>query len=129
MLPNPPDPILESIDGNTYVVTQDYPVKFGYWLRSLQFAIPAGTTTDLASIPWWLRSIRDRASLGILAPVVHDYLCDVKGKIITLQGESIQLSRFDAHLLFLILLRLDGISWRRSLVAFVAVAVANRGKW
>jgi Protein of unknown function (DUF1353) len=76
MLPNPPDPKLESIDGDTYTLAESYPVEFGYWLSDLQFEIPAGTITDLASIPWYLRWINDRASLGILAPLVHDFLID-----------------------------------------------------
>jgi hypothetical protein len=122
---NPPDPQLESINGDTYIVAVDFPVKFGFWLRELQFTIPAGTRTDIASIPRLFRSINDRASLGILAPVIHDFLCDQRGRVENIQGEIIQVHWFDANLLFLMLLRLDGISWHRALIAFIGVTIGS----
>lgn len=125
MLLNPPDPILESIDGDTYILSVDFDAKFGYWLKSLQFRIPAGTRTDIASIPWWARSISDRASLGFLGPIIHDFLCDSKGKITTLEGEVIQITSFDAALLMLLLLRIDGIPIWRALIAFLGVIVGG----
>jgi hypothetical protein len=125
---NPPDPILENVDGNKYIVAADFSVKFGYWLRELQFQIPQGFETDIASIPWWFRMVIDRASLGILAPIIHDYLCVMKGRIKTLQGDFIQVSWFDTNLLFLLLMRIDGISWPRALFAFLAVTVGSP-KW
>jgi Protein of unknown function (DUF1353) len=122
---NPPDPQLESIDGDTYQISAAFQAKFSYWLRDLQFEIPAGTITDLASIPWFIRWINDRASLGILAPVIHDYLCDRRGKVINLNGDAIQLTWFDVHLYFLVAMRIDGISWHRSLLAFIGVVVGG----
>jgi hypothetical protein len=119
----PPAPVLLSIDGSTYQVAEDFKVKFGYWLRQLQFAIPAGYRTDIASIPWWFRSIMDRASLGLLAPVVHDYLCDSRGRITTLEGEELQIGWFEVNLLFFLLMRLDGVPWQKALWAFLGVTI------
>ncbi len=125
---NPPDPKLESIDGDRYQLSETFSVKFGYWLRELQFEIPVGFQTDIASIPWWFRMIIDRASLGVLAPVVHDYLCDQRGKITNIQGDSLTVHWFEVNLLFLMLMRIDGISWPRALWSFLAVTIGSP-KW
>jgi hypothetical protein len=127
-LKKPPSPQLTSINGDVYEIAEIFPVKFGYWLRQLQFSIPAGYKTDIASIPWWFRSIMDRASLGTLAPIVHDYLCDNRGKIVTLENEELQIGWFDANLLFFLLMRLDGVHWRRALWAFLGVTIGSP-KW
>ena len=124
-LVNPPDPFITSINGDTYIVATDFHVEFGIWLEELQFVIPAGTETDIASIPRLFRWINDRASLGILAPVVHDVICAQNGIIQTLDGRTIKITYFDAAILMLILLRLDGISIRRSLIAFLGVVIAG----
>jgi hypothetical protein len=128
ILSKPPSPRLTSIDGNVYEVSETFIVKFGYWLKQLQFAIPEGYKTDIASIPWWFRSIMDRASLGTLAPIVHDYLCDNHGKITTLEGEELQIGWFEVNLLFFLLMRLDGVPWKRALWAFLGVTIGSP-KW
>jgi Protein of unknown function (DUF1353) len=125
MLKNPPDPQLESIDGDTYQLSAPFAVKYNYWFRELQFEIPAGTVTDLASIPWFLRWIHDRASLGVLAPVIHDYLCDRRGKVTNIQGEPIQLTWFEVQLYFLLAMHFDGIVWHRALIAFLGVLIGS----
>ena len=123
-----PSPILESIDGDRFQLTQDFLVKFGYWMREYQFVIPRGFNTDIASVPWWLRSVCDRASLGLIAPVCHDFICEKRGKITSLQGEELQVGWFEANLLFLILMRLDGVHWKRAFLAFLAVTLGSP-KW
>ncbi len=125
---NPPDPHLESVDGDTYKLSASFAVKYNYWFRELQFEIPAGTITDLASIPWFLRWICDRASLGTLPPLIHDYLCDRKGKFINIQGNEIQLTWFEVNLYFLVAMQLDGVHWFRATVAFIGVLIGSP-KW
>ncbi len=122
----PPSPRLQNIDGDKYRLEEPYIAKFGYWLRDLQFEIPAGFETDLASIPWFLRQFGDRACLGFTAVVIHDYLCSVEGKFINLDGVEIQLSWFQVQLYFLVALELDNVPWRRSLAAFLGVIAGNR---
>lgn len=122
---NPPDPILESIDGDRYRVAESFAVKYNYWFRELQFEVPVDYVTDLASIPWLVRWVADRASLGLLAPLVHDYLCDCRGRFVNIQGEVVQLTHQQVHLYFLVAMQLDGISWRRSLVAFLGVLIGG----
>lgn len=122
---NPPDPVLESVDGDRYRVVETFVVKYNYWFRELQFEIPDGYITDLASIPWFVRWICDRASLGLLAPLVHDYLCDRRGRFVNIQREVVQLTWFQVHLYFLVAMQLDGINWQRSLVAFIGVLIGG----
>jgi len=125
MLVNPPDPQLESLDGSTYRLTADYRVDFAKWLLGLQFTIPEGFVTDIASVPRPLRWLFDRADLGLLAPVIHDYLCENKGQVTGHNGETIIVNWFDSALLFLILMRIDGIPWFKALCAFLAVVIGG----
>lgn len=119
---------VDSVNGDDFILRSDYPVKVGYWIRELQFTIPQGFVSDLASIPRFMRWYLDRASLGFLAPIFHDYLWSKKGMIVNLQGDTIQLTRFQCHLYFLLAMQLDGIGSTRSFLAFLAV-VFFAPKW
>lgn len=125
----PPQPYIGSLDGDRYISLADYTVDFSDWFDGMQFTIPAGEITDIASVPWWLRWLYDRASLGHAAPFLHDYLCEFRGKYINKKGEEIQLSWFDTHLMFLVTMRLDGVPKSRAFLAFVAVLICNRPIW
>jgi Protein of unknown function (DUF1353) len=129
MLPKPPEPHLSSIDGDTYRSLEPYLVNFADWLTPLQFEIYQGTCTDIASVPWYLRWLYDRASMGFTAPFIHDFLCTTQGKFTNMQGQEIQLSWFEAQLFFLVAMRLDGIPPRRAFLAFLAVVFGNRPVW
>lgn len=126
MLNKPPQPHIGSIDGDRYVSLSPYMVNFADWMSGVQFEIPVGTETDIASIPRTLRWMYDRASLGITAPILHDFLMMRKGRYINVMGQEVQLSWFDCHVFFLVAMRLDGIPPIRALLAFLAVTVGNR---
>lgn len=128
-LPKPPEPHIGSIDGRRYMVKYDYLANFADWMAPLQFLIPAGTITDIASVPWWLRWACDRAGLGITAPLLHDLLCALQGSYVNVYGQKVQLSWFDAHLFFLVAMRLDGIPAWKALLAFLVVLIGNRPIW
>lgn len=125
----PPEPHLGSIDGDRYQSLSPYMVNFADWMAPLQFEIYQGTQTDIASVPWYLRWLYDRASLGLTAPFFHDFLCTTKGKFINTQGTEVQISWFDAQMFFLNAMRLDGIPPRRAFLAFLAVIIGNRPRW
>jgi Protein of unknown function (DUF1353) len=122
---NPRDPQLENINGDTYQLSQEFPAWLGLWIgdwiADVDFIIPAGEITDVASVPWWFRWAYDRLSLGTLGPVSHDHLCAVEGKIINARGQKIQLSWLKVHVCFLLLMLMDGIDERRAFLAFAAV--------
>jgi hypothetical protein len=122
---NPKDPKLEGIDGDSYAVAEDFTVQIGYWIKEVQFVIPAGERTDIASVPWWFRWAYDRASLNILGPTIHDFLCDRQGKFINLEGKKIQLSWFKVHVYFFLILLIDGVPERRAFLAFLAVLLGG----
>jgi hypothetical protein len=124
----PPTAHIESLDGNIYRVSSDYSVNFGDWLEPLHFKITAGFTTDLASVPSLFRSLLDRAGLGIVAPLVHDYICGNRGKLLLNSGKEIQVSWTDCNLLFFLLMRIDGVPWPKAFVAFLAV-MAGSPRW
>ena len=77
--------------------------------------------TDLSSVPSPLRSIYDRLSFGIRAPVIHDYLCITKGHIHCRQFGQIKLSSTDTHKLFYDNMIQSGIPRRKAMHAHVIV--------
>lgn len=88
--------------------------------------IPAGFTTDLATIPWILRGLINTYELGTTGPIVHDY-CYVQQGLISADGRSInreQADRFFAALMFA-----DGVAIWRIACAYYAVRVAGRIWW
>lgn len=129
MIEKPPQPHIGSIPVDQFVGLSPYMANFGYWVSPIQFEIYEGTITDIASVPWYLRWLYDRASFGIVAPYIHDFLCTAKGQFTNTFGEEVKISWFDVHLFFLVAMRLDGIPPRRALLAFLAVLIGNRPKW
>lgn len=125
---NPPDPILRSIDGDKFAIVESYSVKLADWLRRLQFEIPTGYVSDLASIPRILRWKYDRASLGFTATLAHDFVCKHDGVYTNLEGRRIRLGALECHAIFLILMLIDGIPASRAFACFVAVVLFG-GKW
>lgn len=126
---NPKDPRIESVDGDTYILSEPFESWLGMWIgdwvSEIDFTIPAGERTDIASVPWGFRWIYDRASLGFLGPINHDILCKEEGRLINRAGKRIQLSWFKVHLCFLLLMLMDGIPERRAFLAFVAVLIGG----
>lgn len=122
----PTTPKLISIDGDNYMLEEPYIAKYGYWLKDIQFEIPKGFVTDLASIPWYLRQLGDRVCLGLTPVIIHDYLCSCEGRFINLDNKEVELTWFQVQLYFLVALELDGIPWRRGLIAFLGVILCNR---
>lgn len=120
-----PIPKFENIDGDIFQLNEDYPVKFVLWYRDFQFKIDAGFVSDLASIPRIFRIFIDRASLGLIAPLIHDFMCSNKGKFISMSGEQINLTRYQVNLIFLIVMLLDGINSIRAIIAFIGVWIGS----
>ena len=118
-----PIPQLADVDGDLFALAEDYPVKFVLWFREYQFLIPAGQISDLSSIPRILRSFIDRASLGLVPPLIHDFMCDKRGKFLSMSGETIELTRFEVNIIFLLVMLLSGINFNRAMIAFIGVYV------
>ena len=69
-------------DGDKYLFYVSKPYTVVFWLDGVitSFTVPAGTWTDLASIPKIVpRWIVDKLGPHIEAAVVHDYMCQIKG--------------------------------------------------
>lgn len=129
MLSKPPEPHLGSIDGDTYRSLAPYLVDFSDWLDELEFIIYPETPTDIASVPWFARWLYDRASLGLSAPFIHDFLSTTRGRFTNTRGREIQLSWFATQVFFLVVMVIDRIPVRRAFLAFLAVVLFNRPKW
>ena len=68
----------------------------GSWYR---FLIPDGFPSDGASVPRWLRWLAGRGRFGKLAPLVHDYLHSVMGRVVVQKFEVDGWKRYWARLL------------------------------
>jgi hypothetical protein len=118
-----PIPQFRDVDGDKFLLDEDYPVKFVLWFRGSQFLIPAGFQSDLSSIPWFLRWWIDRASLGLVPPLIHDYMCDNRGKFISMSGDMIEIERLEVNIIFLLTMLLSGVKFDRAITAFVGVCI------
>jgi hypothetical protein len=118
-----PIPRFTDINGDTFLLSEDYPIKFVLWFREYQFMVPKGQISDLSSVPRIFRPFIDRASLGLVPPLIHDFMCDKRGTFISMSGEGIELSRFQVNVIFLLTMLLSGIPFTRSFCAFIAVSI------
>jgi hypothetical protein len=107
--------------------------EFTHTEPGFRLRVPRGFLFDLASVPRPLWAIIAPHELSVRAALVHDHLYRNAGLIIpgdAHPGEIIRrFTRFDADILFLRMMREDGVPlWRRSL-AFLAVRIGGRGAW
>lgn len=68
-------------EGGHFLVERDYRCAFRLDSRDIIYTVPAGTKTDLASIPRFAQGIVEKLGAHIEAAVVHDRLCIDKGVI------------------------------------------------
>jgi len=82
------------------------------------FTVPIGFRTDLSSIPRWARSIIPQVGRQNRASIPHDWAC---------AGNVPGMSRTQANLMFLDIMRLDGVGrWRRAVMFAAVQARATR---
>jgi hypothetical protein len=117
-----PIPQLSTNDGNIYILKDRYVINFSKYFN-FDIVVPKNYKSDLASVPKLLRWIIDRASLGLVAPLLHDYICFKKGRIISIDGAMYELTWFECHLLFLLVMNITGIHWFRATLCFLAVLI------
>ncbi len=97
-------------------------VEYIDWPMRCKLIVPTDYKFDLASIPrlvWWLIAPFE---LSILAPLLHDYLYEHKGRLPDGSIDPVrEYTRRDADFLFLQAMRHEGVGrWRRTL-AYLAV--------
>jgi len=76
------------------------------------YIVPAGYSTDFASVPWFLRWVFPRRGQYSRAAILHDYLCD--------QWES-GVTRLEADAVFVSCMRELGVPWWQRASLFLAV--------
>ena len=86
--------------------------------------IPAGFRFDGASIPRFLRWWKDRAALGLVATMVHDWLYRHRGKV---QGLSLSRKKVD-KIFYRDMLR-DHVPKRRARIAYIGVRIGGFKAW
>lgn len=100
-----------------------------------QVCVPAGFTTDLASVPrafWWLIAPFD---LSLAAPIVHDW-CYQKGRLMTRPITALPLAwdvgpvwRAEADRYLYLVAAAEGVPWWRRWLAWKAVRLFARRAW
>ena len=106
-------------DATEFVVEEAFEV---YWKRDgkiSMFVIPAGFTTDLASVPRIFQSIIPKIGHHIRPAIVHDYCYE---------GFT-NLTRKEADEMFLEGMKTTKVSWLRRKAMWLAVRVGGRGLW
>lgn len=87
--------------------------------ETVEFEVPAGFQTDLASIPRGFRSIIPQVGKHLQPAIAHDFSYD---------GNT-DLSKADADLLFLEGMKSTGVWWLRRRIMYAAVRVGGKGHW
>jgi len=93
------------------------------WKRGLtevvEFEVPAGFQTDLASIPRGFRSIIPQIGKHLQPAIAHDFC----------YAGNTNLTKEEADLLFLEGMKSTGVWWLRRRVMYLAVRVGGKGHW
>ncbi len=85
-------------------------------------SLPAGYTTDLASIPRIFWNIIAPFELSIVAPLVHDALCQFDGRLPLAWLQPYRTyTRAETDRLFNAIMLTEGVATWRRLLAFAAV--------
>jgi hypothetical protein len=75
VLAREPDALLDAARRKvSYYVAEDYPVRFRVDGEERELVVPEGMLTDLASVPWFARSLVGRVGPHLEAAIVHDFL-------------------------------------------------------
>lgn len=116
--PLPPVKVTYLTDLKKWELVETYTVR----IRDYRFTIASGYRFDLASIPravWWAIAPFE---LSIVAPLIHDFLYDFDGSV---PPESVDpdhvFTRKEADLIFRDLMRVEGVTCWRRVVAYRAV--------
>jgi len=103
-----------------WVVTEDFSIRINH-PPGIDLSIAEGYITDLASIPRLLWRVVAPFELSITAPLVHDLFYQNTGCGIY--------SRKDVDLIFLQLMKREGVSWWRRSIAYHAVRIFGGLHW
>ena len=103
-----------------FVLTEPFAVT---WSRPrsllVHFTVPAGFSTDLASIPRLFQSIVPKVGKHIQPAIVHDWG----------YAGNTDLTKEDTDLLFLEGMKASGVWWLRRRVMYWAVRLGGKGHW
>jgi hypothetical protein len=85
------------------------------WVAGRRWAVPAGFTTDGASIPpfCWLLVGHPYSPSSLRAAILHDWMCRHRA--------AHGLRSTKVHALFYAALRADGVAWARAQAMWLAV--------
>jgi hypothetical protein len=98
-----------------------------------RIVVPAGATTDFASIPWGLRNTFPPLGAWARPAIIHDFLYETRGSGV-LDGvrwisRPVDYTRADADAIFLEAMEVVGVpTWRRT-VMYRAVRLGGGGGW
>ena len=140
-------PKLELVGDGEYLLEEDYVYQWGIHLgREHRLTVPEGFSTDIATIPWYLRSSGfGPDGLHRAAAVLHDFLYYHKGKIPnTKVGGSYEVltgagptwkkslstwSRKQVDKLFLQVMKEAGVKWYKRKTMYWAVRAFGKSYW
>lgn len=100
-------------------------------VAGVRFVVPAGFITDLASSPRVAWVVEAPFDLGLVAPIVHDWLYRHGGAILTPSGKSVPgvFTRRQADQALYKLAAAEGVWWWRRAAAYRAVRWFGAKNW
>lgn len=116
----------------------DYDVRRAVWVLTRRYSlvhdgctltIPKGYTLDLASVPrvlWWFISSFE---LGLIGPLLHDFLYQCKGEPGTAIRPPRTFTRQQVDRIFLAVMEREGVSAIRRRLAYIAVRLFGAHAW
>lgn len=126
--PRIPEPEITYLEGDHWRLERELLVV----TRGSLLVVPAGFTTDLASIPRALWTVIAPFELSCVAPIVHDWLYQHGGRIET-RHATLRLmrtfSRADADAFLLDLMEQEAVSVWRRWSAYHAVRLFGASSW
>lgn len=106
---------LDNADG-TWTLTEDFTVSINrFGSAKVIVHVPAGYTTDYASVPWFLRWLMSKAGRHGYAAVVHDYCYSQVAR------DPQKFDRAISDVVFLFVMKRMGVPWWRRWGAYLAV--------
>lgn len=112
---------IRHMGGSNFIVLTD--LVFYSAKHKREFTVPAGTPTDLASIPWWAQSFCQVLGNNIRSAILHDFHCTPEGK------EANDVSQEETDDLFGEGLAVDEVRWSKARMMHRGVSFFQRVKY
>ena len=118
--------------GNKFELCEDYNMKIDYFVKECLVYIPKGFIFDFASMPkglMYMLGYEFHHETIAEASLVHDWLYEKKGEVVTNDNTKLYMSRKDVDTLFFNTMIQDGMEKWKAEICYRAVRVCGWLYW